>query len=136
VFLRLRRAAGRGVAALCLVSCTPTAIDSARWWHSPQFVAALRLSPPQIRAIDDIYSNMLPERMARAAKAEAAAAALDRLLDADTAEVEVEAAAQEAADADAARRRLRTLMLYRIARVLSVEQRHQFTALVRTDAPL
>jgi hypothetical protein len=121
---------------LLLVTCTTTSIDSARWWHSPRAIAAMGLSTDQTRAIDDIFSSMLAARIVQAGKARAAKARLDRLFDADVSDAEFEVAAAEAADAEAGRRRLRTLMLYRIFRVLSSEQRSQIAALGRSYEPL
>ena len=119
----------RAFLTLALVACVPTQIDSAYWWRSPRFVAALRLTPAQASAIEQIHRRMLPERMERAGEAEAARARLERLLESHAADEEIEAAASQAADADAARRSVRTLMLYRMSRVLTPSQRSQLTAL-------
>lgn len=121
---------------MCLVACVPASIDSARWWHSPRVIDRISMSPAQIRAIDDIYSSLMGARIIAVGKARAAQSRLDRLLEAGASEEEFEAAATEAADAEAARRRLRLLMLYRIFRVLSPEQRSQLTAFTRVDEPL
>jgi Spy/CpxP family protein refolding chaperone len=125
----LRLFALRASLTLVLVACVPAQIDSAYWWRSPRFVAALRLTPAQSSAIEQIYRQMLPERIERAGKAEAGRARLEHLLDSHAGDEELEAAASQAADADAARRRVRTLMLYRMSRVLTPEQRSQLAAL-------
>jgi len=69
--------------------------------------------------------------MAMVERARLARGRLQRLLDADAPIQVLEEAASQAADADAARRRLRTMMLYRISRVLNPEQRARLAALAR-----
>lgn len=137
----LRPFAIRGSLTLVVFLSVPTQIDSAYWWRSPRFVASLRLTSVQGVAIDEIYQQMLPERIRRAEEAEAARARLELLLDSHAADDELEAAASQAADADAARRRVRTVMLYRMSRVLTPGQRTQLAALAENrrhahrDAP-
>lgn len=109
--------------SLLLLIGTPTSIESTRWWQSPRFVAALHLTTAQRAAIERIYLDMLPERASRVAESNAAREALNRLMESDAPEAVVEAAATRAADADAARARTRTLMLYRMLRVLTPKQR-------------
>lgn len=125
----VRRIAILTFVTLVFVAGAPTQIESALWWRSPRFVVPLQLTLSQASAIDQIYRRMLPERLERAAEADAARARLEHLLEADSPDEELESAASRAADADAARRRLRTLMLYRMSRVLTSSQRSQLTAL-------
>jgi Spy/CpxP family protein refolding chaperone len=125
----VRRVAILTFVTFAFVAGAPTQIESALWWRSPRFVVPLQLTSTQASAIDEIYRRMLPERLERAAEADAARVQLERLLDSDGPDEELEWAASRAADADAARRRLRTLMLYRMSRVLTSSQRSQFTAL-------
>jgi Spy/CpxP family protein refolding chaperone len=122
----------RALVALALVACVPAPIDSAYWWRSPRFVTALKLTRAQAAAIDRIYRDTLPARLERAREADAVRARLDRLLDARAAIEDLEAAASRAADAEAELSRLRTLMLYRMSRVLTPSQRARFTALARS----
>lgn len=132
-----RRLAIRASLALALVACAPGQIDSAYWWRSPRFVAALQLSSAQASLIDEIYRNTLPERLKCTEQAEAARARLERLLDSDRPDDEVlEAAASESADADAARRSLRTKMLYRMWLVLTPVQRSQLAELAASHPTL
>jgi len=91
----------------------------------------LRLSRPQQSAIDRVYQGMWSERVAMAQRGKAAHATLERLLDSDASDAALEEAATRAADADAARRRLRTMMLYRMSLVLTPEQRARLTTLAR-----
>jgi hypothetical protein len=90
----------------------------------------LKLSRAQRAALDEIYWRMLPERIVRAADAEAAEATLNGLLrDGAAEEVEVIGAATDAAETAAARNRVRTLLLYRMSRVLTPQQREHCDAL-------
>lgn len=118
------------IAALILVVYPPTEIESARWWHSPRCVAVLNLTHAQAAAIQRIYESTRSERRARAVEAEEARAKLNRLLDSDGPDADVETAASQAAEAEAAHHRVRTLMLYRMFRVLSPEQQRRLPTLV------
>jgi Spy/CpxP family protein refolding chaperone len=95
-------------------------------------VAALRLTADQERAIDRIYRRTLRERLDAARQGQSARAHLERLLNIGASDDQLEAAATHAADADAALSRLRTLMLYRMSRVLTPKQRADLAALART----
>jgi Spy/CpxP family protein refolding chaperone len=115
--------------ATAVVTCTlvlgaPTAVDSARWWRSPRIVAELGLTSSQIAAIDRVYTTMTAESVTCARKSAAARERVRRLLEsADAPEETVAAAADALAQADSARRRTRTLMLFRMCRELSPAQR-------------
>lgn len=128
----VRRVVIRVSMAVALVACVPTQIDSAYWWRSPRFVTALGLTAAQASAIDRIYRETLPERLERVRESEAARARFERLLDSHAPDEELEAAASQAAAADAARSRLRTLMLYRMSRVLTPTQRSRLKVLARS----
>jgi hypothetical protein len=127
----VRRGIIRACATVILVACVPTPIDSAYWWRSPRVVTALGLSAAQARSIDRIYRETLPERLARARRAEAAHVHLEHLLETQGPAEDFELAATQAANADAAMSRARTLMLYRMSRVLTRRQRVRFDALAR-----
>ena len=125
---RARTAVGASL-VLAFVVCLPTSIDSARWWRSPRVVHQLRLTAEQQSAVERIYEASFRERQARAREANAAQRRLMQLLESDAPEPLLEEAASQAADADATSRRLRSLMLYRMARVLSPAQRAKLAAL-------
>jgi Spy/CpxP family protein refolding chaperone len=118
------------IGTLILTVYPPTEIESARWWRSPRCVAILNLTPTQAAAIQRLYENTLSEQRARAVEAEEARAKLNRLLDSDGPDADVEAAASQAAGAEAVYHRVRTLMLYRMFRVLSPEQQRRLDTLV------
>lgn len=69
--------------------------------------------------------------MTLAARAEASEQALTRAIDAGAPYADVEAAAATAATDAAVRRRARTIMLYRMARVLTAHQKRQLVDLAR-----
>ena len=101
-----------------------------KWWESPEVKSRLRLSDDQTRRIEQIYSGTLPERIKNAENAKRLAAELDALLfSPDCAEQAVLELFERAAAAQALRSRARTLMLYRMYRVLTPVQRKQLEQL-------
>ena len=111
-----------GIFALGLI-CAPTTIESARWWYSPRVTAALTLTPDQSRRIQDIYDSHRRERYAAVARCERARVEAERAMAIGLPEEDFERALSAYAEAEAERRRVRTLMLYRMWRVLSTQQR-------------
>lgn len=125
------RAALPALAAIAMVLATPTPVASSRWWRSPDVVAQLRLSPRQVASIDRIYESMSSESVVCAQTAAAARASLDRLFAQGAADDVLGAAASTLAEADAAKRRTRLIMLYRMFRELSPEQRDALARIAR-----
>jgi len=123
------------VAAVALVVCTPTQIDSARWWRSPRFVAQLGLSAEQSQAIERIFRDSRIEDAARRAAAFQSRQALDRLLAADAPDADVGKAISKAAEDLAAYRRARNLMLYRMRATLTIEQWKRLESLYLESQP-
>jgi hypothetical protein len=119
---RSRRWLVIGIVALGLIGA-PTPIESARWWYSARVTAALRLTSDQSRRIQEIYDSHRPERYAAVARCEKARAEAERAMAVGLPEEDLERALSAFADAEADRRRVRTLMLYRMWRVLSPQQR-------------
>jgi Spy/CpxP family protein refolding chaperone len=127
---------GCTAAMVLFVVATPRETSSAHWWHSPDIVARLGLSVEQRQAIDRVYGRTLSKRTAATARANEVNAKLEVLLLVDgTNEEEVERAAAVAAEADAMRGRLRTLMLYRILRILTPDQRARLSGLLDLKDP-
>jgi hypothetical protein len=94
-----------------------------RWWHSPDIVRDLHLDVRQLHAIERLYETSLDEIRATAATAVLTRARLERLLEMNTSEEALTTAGFAVVEADIARRRLRTLMLYRMYCVLTPIQR-------------
>lgn len=111
-----------------LVVCAPTPIESARWWYSPRVTAALTLTSDQSRRIQDIYESHRRERYAAVARCERARMSAERAMAAGLPEEDLERALSAYAEAEADRRRVRTLMLYRMWKVLSPRQRARLEA--------
>jgi Spy/CpxP family protein refolding chaperone len=112
-----------GIVVIALVVCIPTPIESARWWYSPHLTAILMLTPDQSARIQHIYESHRRARYAAVARCEKARAEAERAIAARLPEEDVERALSTFAEAEADRRRIRTLMLYRMWRVLSDQQR-------------
>ena len=123
VGMRRSSAAATVIVAIAIVIGTPVSIDSARWWRSYRVTEALRLSPQQAAAIDRIYQGSLRQASVCAQEAAAARKQLEGLLLSDDVDVVFEITTSRVADLEAACRRGRTLMLYRMSRQLSAEQR-------------
>lgn len=124
-----------GMAATALVVGTPVTIDSARWWHSPGIVEELQLSTQQVAAIDRIYYRMSSESVACARAATVSRRRLQQLLSGIATDSDVDAAASASAKADSACHSVRTLMLYRMFRELSSDQREAITQFARFRRP-
>jgi hypothetical protein len=127
--MRLLHVGGSLVCAIALVLATPVALESTRWWRSARTVAELRLSARQAAAIDGIYRRMTVQSADCARSAEAARRRLDDALLADGADDAFAIATSRLADTESECRRTRTLMLYRMFRELSVEQRQGLAAI-------
>ena len=118
-----------GVVTLALIMGVPTLIESARWWYSPRVTALLTLTPDQSRRIQHIYDSHRRERYAAVARCEKARADAEHAIAAGRSDEDVELALSTFAKAEADRRRIRTLMLYRMWRVLSAQQRARLDTL-------
>jgi Spy/CpxP family protein refolding chaperone len=128
------RICGCAAAMVLFVVATPSERSSAHWWHAPDVVASLGLSAEQREAIDQVYGRTFSARASAAARADDANAKLEALLIADgTNEEEVEKVVAVAAKANAVRVRLRTLMLYRILRILTPDQRARLSDFSRSQ---
>jgi hypothetical protein len=131
----MRGVGGSIVRAIAIVLVTPVSLESARWWRSSRIVAELRLSPTQAAAIDGIYRSMGAQSADCARGAAAERRRLDDALESEGADDVFEVATSRLADTESACRRTRTLMLYRMFRELSVEQRHTLAAIAARTSP-
>jgi hypothetical protein len=131
--MRRSSAAATVIVALAIVIGTPVSIDSARWWRSYRVAETLRLSPQQAAAIDGIYQESSIQASVCAQDAAAARKQLEGLLLSDDVDAVFEITTSRVADLEASCRRGRTLMLYRMSRQLSVEQRLALAGLAGSD---
>jgi hypothetical protein len=125
----MQHVSGSLVGAIAIVLATPVSIESARWWRSSRIVAELRLSARQVDAVDGIYRSMTAQSADCERSAAAARRKLDDALLTEGVDEVFEIATSRLADAESACRRTRTLMLYRMFRELSVEQRRALAAI-------
>jgi hypothetical protein len=121
--MRMQHAGRSVLGAIAIVLATPVSIESARWWRSPRVAAELRLSPRQVAAVDAIYQSMTAQSADCARNAAMARRSLDDALMADGVDDVFEVTTSRLADTESMCRRTRTIMLYRMFRELSVEQR-------------
>lgn len=124
-----RNVGGPVAGAIAIVLAMPVPIDSARWWRSSRIVAELRLSPRQVREIDGIFQETRAPSADCARTAAAAHRSLEAVLESPGVDDVFEMAASRLADTESACRRTRTLMLYRMFRALTVEQRQGLAAI-------
>ena len=125
------RYAVRPAAVLALLLCLapgPSFAQGFKWWHSDKFKEELQLSPDQITRIEETFQAALPQFRQHKQALDRLETELSRLI--DTAD---EAAVMQHADLVEAERsalsKARTLMLVRIRRVLTAEQRVKLAAL-------
>jgi hypothetical protein len=133
--MRLLHVGSSVVGAIAIVLATPVSIESARWWRSSRVVAELGLSAKQTAALDAIYQSMTAQSADCARNAATARRLLDDALMADGVDDVLEMATSRLADTEYMCRRTRTIMLYRMFRELSVEQRRALASIAsRTSA--
>ena len=123
----------RSAALLILVLCIaplPALAQGFKWWHSDKFKQELQLTTDQITRIEEVFEGSLPQFRQHKRTLDRLEEELSDLI--DTAD---EAAVMQHADRVEAERaalsKARTLMLVRIRRVLSVEQRAKLAQLHR-----
>lgn len=100
-----------------------------KWWVEPKLRAELGITDPQSAAIEAIWQKGLPQRAETRTRLEKLEAALDQMMldaSADEAAVIAQLDKVEAARTEASKARV--LMLYRINKVLSPEQRAKLAA--------
>ena len=114
---------------LCLTVAASAKPQSMRykWWLSSDIQKQLHLTSEQVRKIDAIYEATLPARRAQRRELDPLVRQLDALLDNAAADDhDAEALIKRVEDAHARRNVARTMMLYKMRKVLTVEQRHWF----------
>lgn len=117
-----------GISAGQTLPSSSTRSPSAKWWQSASLKAELGLTEQQSAAVEEIFQANLPKLRATKEELDKLEATLSKLIEtgADEAQViqhidRVEAARSEMSKA-------RTLMLLRMRRVLSQDQRIKLTA--------
>jgi len=114
--------------ALACLAPLPASAQAFKWWQSDRFKEALQLSPEQITRIEEVFQAALPEFRQRKRTLEQLEEELAQLIDAAD-ESAVMEQAERVETERAALGKARTLMLVRIRRVLTPEQRVKLAAL-------
>jgi periplasmic protein CpxP/Spy len=100
------------------------------WWKAPETRAELGISDKQSKDIDDIFQETLPSLRAAKEELDKLDEAVTKLIKEGTADVAL--VAKQVAQAEQARANLttkRTVMLYRMHRLLTPEQRAKLDAM-------
>ena len=116
-------------AALCCSVAVSAEPQSTRykWWLSRDVQKQLQLTSEQVRKIDEIYVDTLPARRAHRRELDTLDRQLNALLENAAADdQDAEALIKRVEDAHARRNVARTMMLYKMRQVLTLEQRHWF----------
>ena len=120
------------VVALSLVAGGARASEAQRpskWWHDPECKARVGLTDNQTAEIERIFLSVRDELRAEKAELEKQEAALSRLLaESSDNEAKVVRTIDRVEAARSALAKTRTLMLYRMHRLLSPEQRRKLEA--------
>jgi len=120
---------------LTLSVLTLTCVDAAhaqrfRWWKDDGFVRQLALTPDQSARIEAVFQSAQPELRAQQRALSMLEEELSKLMqDARVEESEVDHFVAKVEGARAELARTRTMMIYRIRRVLTAEQHSQLQQL-------
>jgi Spy/CpxP family protein refolding chaperone len=128
-FLFPRRSAALLLFVLCLTPF-PAIAQGFKWWNSDRFKQELQLTEDQITRIEEVFQGSLPQFRQHKRTLDRLEDELSRLIDTAD-EVAVMQHADRVEAERAALSKARTLMLVRIRRVLSVEQRAKLAQLHR-----
>ena len=119
---------------LLLVTVRPSAAGSPQWWMAPAVQRELRLTKKQVAKIDRIFRTDLRERRRLAQDQEALESQLEAvLLEGTVEEPNFSDLVDKVVQAQCRRNVSRTLMILRMYRVLTTEQRSRFNH-IRQDS--
>jgi Spy/CpxP family protein refolding chaperone len=117
---------------LVIVLLVPAAAGAQgfKWWQSDKFKTDLTLAPDQITRLEEVYQGLLPKLTAGKEELDRLEAGLSKLIAEGTApEAEVMKMVDQVEHSRAELAKTRTLMIYRMHRILTVEQRAKMNAL-------
>ena len=118
---------GGALLLVLLVPCAPASAQGFKWWQSPAVQRDIRLTSQQVTAIDAVFQATLDERRAVRARLDCLETSLRQLLDDPDPDDAAATALIDRLEQTRARRNvLRTMMLYRMRRVLTPVQRAWF----------
>ena len=136
---RMRRLTAAAFVFLTMIPEVTTSQNGAgyrhRWWHATAFQRELRLTPTQIQALDALFEEGLPERIARHEKIEEMDRLLARILERGNADDASVLRLSEKVEALRSQHNVRrTLMLAAMYRTLTRQQRAAFSEMQRQPA--
>jgi Spy/CpxP family protein refolding chaperone len=101
-----------------------------KWWQSDRFKADLALSPDQITRLEEVYQGLRPKLTAGKEELDRLEASLSKLIAEGVApEGDVMKMVDQVEHSRAELAKSRTLMIYRMHQILTVEQRAKMNAL-------
>jgi Spy/CpxP family protein refolding chaperone len=118
------------LSSLALVWATPVEAQRFRWWKDEKFTRELALTPDQSSRIEGVFQAAQPELRAQQRALSMLEDELSKLVQearVEESEVDHFVAKVESARADLAK--TRTMMIYRIRRILTLEQHIKLQAL-------
>jgi Spy/CpxP family protein refolding chaperone len=112
----------------CLLAISVEAQStSSKWWLEHDIQTQLHLTAEQVKKVNDVFESTLAARRAQRQELDDLDRQLDALLDSATADDQEAAALIMRVEAARARRNVaRMVMLYRMRRILTPDQRHWF----------
>jgi Spy/CpxP family protein refolding chaperone len=107
-------------------ACTPTRAQAYRWWQDEVVQRELALTADQVKGLETVFASTLAERRQLRRQLDRLEAFVQRTIArADLEESEVSELIDELETTRAKRNAARTLMLFRMYRILSPEQRER-----------
>ena len=120
------------ICGLVILLLAPVSADAQgfKWWQSDKFKSDLTLSSDQITRLEDVYQGLLPKLTAGKEDLDRLESGLSTLIAEGVApEGDVMKMVDQVERSRAELAKTRTLMIYRMHRILSVEQRAKMNAL-------
>ncbi len=118
------------VALSTVAAAQETSKGRAKWWQSEKFRQELALTADQSARIEAVFQATLPDLRTAKAELDSLETALSNLVaDAGTDEAQISQQIDRVVRARGTLSKLRTLMLFRMHRILSPEQRIKFKVL-------
>lgn len=121
-------------AAVALALAAPADAQGYKWWQSDRFKTELGLTPDQVTALEDVFQGSLPRMTAAKDIVDRLEKQLsDLIADGTASESDVVKVIDQVEGARGELGKARTLMVYRMHRILTPEQRVKVKALHEQD---
>ena len=120
------------VCALILAAAVPAAggAQGFKWWQSDRFKTDLVLSPEQVTRLEEVYTSLRPKLTSGKEELDRLEAGLSKLIAEGVApEGDVMKMVDQVERSRAELAKTRTLMIYRMHQILTVDQRAKMNAL-------